>query len=139
MALCVCEYPCRTPSPRLVPPGVQACHSCLRASVNHTHILEMGKGGELHRLKLSQDQETEDASKASAEDGDGKGSLGSLFEDDPNNAAGFADQFHVAFQQQNRTLMAQLERVGVALIDLSIQDWYECRGWNALLGGSGFR
>ncbi len=29
----------------------QACHSCLRASVNHTHILEMGRGGELHRLK----------------------------------------------------------------------------------------
>jgi hypothetical protein len=27
----------------------QACHSCLRASVNHTHILEMGKGSELHR------------------------------------------------------------------------------------------
>ena len=56
---------------------------------------------------------------------DGSGnSLGYLFEDDPNDDAGFADQFHVAFQQQNRTLMAQLERVGVALIDLSIQDWY---------------
>ena len=46
---------------------------------------------------------------------------GSLFHED--DTSGFADQFHVAFQQQNRTLTAQLERVGVALIDLSIQDW----------------
>ncbi len=47
--------------------------------------------------------------------------MASLFEEDSNS--GFADQFHAAFQQQNQTLMAQLERVGVALIDLSIQDW----------------
>ena len=32
----------------------QACHSSLRASVNHTHILEMGKGGELMRLRKMQ-------------------------------------------------------------------------------------
>ena len=92
----------------------------------------MGKGGELHRLKQSQDQESAIATKATGSTATGTGvvtdgsgnSLGYLFEDDPNDDAGFADQFHVAFQQQNRTLMAQLERVGVALIDLSIQDWY---------------
>ena len=39
--------------------------------------------------------------------------LGSLFGADGAEAPGFADQFH----------MAQLERVGVALIDLSVQDW----------------
>ena len=32
----------------------QACHSSLRASVNHTHILDMGKGGELMKLKKMQ-------------------------------------------------------------------------------------
>jgi hypothetical protein len=28
-----------------------ACHAALRASVNHTHILEMGKGSELKRMR----------------------------------------------------------------------------------------
>ena len=49
--------------------------------------------------------------------------LGALFSGGGEDAPGFADQFHMAFEHQNTSLMAQLERVGVALIDLSIQDW----------------
>jgi len=91
-----------------------ACHSCLRASVNHTHILDMGKGGELKRLKDMQERESrEKAAEATAAGEEAPG----------DGAQAFADQFHVAFEHQNHTLITQLERVGVALIDLSIQDW----------------
>jgi hypothetical protein len=93
-----------------------ACHSCLRASVNHTHILEMGKGGELKRLKEMQEKESREKAVAAGSVVDLEGGV--------EGTAAFADQFHVAFEHQNHTLVTQLERVGVALIDLSIQDWY---------------
>jgi hypothetical protein len=63
-------------------------------------------------------QESEELRKKTAAEARG---LDSLFQE--QDAPGFADQFHMAFEHQNASLMAQLERVGVALIDLSIQDW----------------
>ena len=63
-------------------------------------------------------QEADDMKRKATDEG-----LGSLFGADGAEAPGFADQFHMAFEHQNRSLMAQLERVGVELIDLSVQDW----------------
>jgi len=100
-----------------------ACHAALRASVNHTHILEMGKGSELKRMRDMEVSESKATAAAAGGSGGGSGAMGSLFEEPAQTGSGFADQFHVAFQLQYQSLQTQLQRVGVTLIDLSMQDW----------------
>lgn len=58
------------------------------------------------------------AAVAAASGGDDVGDLGNLFDD--SGGGGFAEQAHVAFDHQRRSLEAQLERVGVNLIDLAM-------------------
>jgi len=97
-----------------------ACHSSLRSSVNQTHILDMGRGNDLKRMKDSETAMEE--RRSSEEQKKAESELETLF-NAGEEGMDFHNQFHVAFQHQNQSLTAQLERVGVSLIDLSIQDW----------------